>query len=120
MEPFGFTTQFIQWEPQIAQKWIDEDPLEILKMANQNKMMAQVSADLEKKANPFKGFLNPEDTVFTMDEIKGKWPKGIKGDAKEFYLADAEFEAVLGMTKEAWGELKMWKRENKKKEVGLF
>ena len=36
MEPFGFTTQFIQWEPQVAQKWIDEDPLEIMMAANRS------------------------------------------------------------------------------------
>ena len=91
MEPFGFTTQFIQWEPQVAQKWIDEDPLEILMAANRTAVAAQESKAAEAKENPFKGFLNPAENVFTMEDIKGKWPKGIKGDSKEWYLSDAEF-----------------------------
>jgi len=52
--------------------------------------------------------------------LKGKFPKGVKGNMKEHYLSDEEFEKVLGMTKSAWGELKLWKQEGKKKDVGLF
>jgi len=49
-----------------------------------------------------------------MDDIKGKFPAGIKGDSKEFYLSDAEFQEVIGMTKDEWKQVKLWKRQNKK------
>ena len=88
--------------------------------ANRTKEAAIAAKVEDAKSNPFKGFLNPEENVFTYDEIKGKWPKGIKGDSKEFYLSDAEFETVLGMTKAAWSDIKTWKREGKKKDLGLF
>lgn len=90
-------------------------------------MAANRTAEAKKEAaaadaidNPFKGFLNPAENVFTMEDLKGKWPKGIKGDKKEWYLSDAEFESVLKMTKAEWGAMKTWKQEGKKKDVGLF
>jgi len=55
-----------------------------------------------------------------MEDIVGKFPAGIKGNAKEVYLSDEEFKSVFGMTKAEWNEVKMWKRENKKKELKLF
>jgi len=30
-EPFDFTAQFIQWEPEVAQQWLDADPIAILR-----------------------------------------------------------------------------------------
>lgn len=115
--PYNFRSQFIQWSDKISQAWIDEDPLEILKKAN----MQQAAAIQEKKAEgAFAGFLDPATTTFTYEEIKGKWPKGIKGDAKEMYLSDAEFMQYLKMDKSAWMQLKAWKREGPKKAVGLF
>lgn len=36
------------------------------------------------------------------------------------YLSDAEFESVLGMTKEAFNAQPKWKRDMQKKKVDLF
>lgn len=82
--------------------------------------MQKEAAVQEKKDHPFAGFLDPATTTFTYEEIKGKWPKGIKGDAKEMYLSDEEFMKYLKMDKAAWGKLKTWKHEGPKKAVGLF
>ena len=30
-EPPDFTVQFIQWEPEVAQQWLDEDPMAIMR-----------------------------------------------------------------------------------------
>lgn len=30
-EPYTFTMNFIQWEPEVAQKWLDADPIALLK-----------------------------------------------------------------------------------------
>lgn len=45
---------------------------------------------------------------------------GIEMTQRESYLSDAEFEKVLGMTKEAFGKLVLWKKQAAKKKVGLF
>lgn len=67
----------------------------------------------EKKAHdkdhPFEGFLDPASNVFAYEDLKGKFPKGVKGNMKEYYLSDEEFEKVLGCNKEAWKSLKGWK-----------
>jgi len=64
----------------------------------------------EESKDPFDGFMNPKDKTFTYVELKGKFPEGVKGDMKEWYLADAEFEQVIGMNKDAYKELKKWKQ----------
>lgn len=114
--PYNIRCHFIQWSDAISQSWIDEDPLEKLLAENRSK----AAAEEEKANNPFAGFLDPATTTFTYEEIKGKFPKGIKGNMKEYYLSDAEFQQVLGMTKEEWGKLKLWKQEQKKQDVGIF
>ena len=116
-EPFDFTAQFIQWEPEVAQQWLDADP-----MAAMRKEFAQAAAmqAAEEAKDPFEGFLNPKDKTFAYEDIKGKFPDGIKGDKKEAYLSDADFEKVMGMGRAPFYELKGWKQSDIKKKVGLF
>jgi hypothetical protein len=56
--------------------------------------------------------------------LVNKWPEqgGLKVNPsyKELYLTDAVFEEKFKMTKEAFGQLKEWKQQNKKKDLGLF
>lgn len=35
-------------------------------------------------------------------------------------MSDDEFQQVMGMSKAEWEPLKQWKKDNKKKEKGLF
>ena len=54
------------------------------------------------------------------DEIKkGKIPKKMKPDGKEFYLSDEEFHQVLGMSKDAWSKLNTFKRNDMKNKQKL-
>ena len=76
-EPPDFTVQFIQWEPEVAQAWLDDDPM--AKMRKEFESAAELQAK-EDARDPFEGFLNPKTTTFTYEEIKGKWPANIKGD----------------------------------------
>ena len=116
-EPPAFTVQFIQWEPEVAAKWIATDPTVVAAaLAEETKAAAQAALD----ADPFEGFLDPKTNKFPYEELKGIFPKGVKPNMKEYYLSDEEFASVLGMDHAAWGELKKWKQEKKKKEVGLF
>jgi hypothetical protein len=116
-EPGLFTVNFIQWEPEVAQKWLDEDPLATLKKqsqlsAEENKAAAELSA--------FGGFLDPKTNKFTYDQLKGAFPQGVKGSHKEYYLSDADFAKIIGMNVEAYNQLKDWKKTEIKKKVGLF
>ena len=52
--------------------------------------------------------------------LKSSFPAGVVGNKKEYYLSDEEFVQVLGMQKADWDALKQWKKDRKKKEVGLF
>lgn len=116
-EPGQFTVNFIQWEPEVAQKWLDEDPLATLKKqsqlsAEENKAAAELSA--------FAGFLDPKTNKFTYDQLKGQFPQGVKGSHKEYYLSDADFVKIMGVNVEAYDKLKDWKKTDIKKKVGLF
>lgn len=76
-EPAGFTVQFIQWEPEVAQAWLDQDP-ELLKAAadvaeEEQKEAAQAHAD----ANPFEGFLDPASNKFSYEVLKTSFPEGV-------------------------------------------
>ena len=116
-EPPDFTCSFIQWEPEVAMAWLEADPL--LKMRREFEAQEEIKKK-ESERDPFEGYLNPANKVFTYDEIKGKFPEGIKGDMKEWYMTDDEFEKVMGMNKTAYQELKKWRQQDIKKKVGLF
>jgi len=64
--------------------------------------------------------LRPEEKSFPYAELKGLWPEGVRHDSKEWYISDAEFPEVMGMTKEEFRKLPKWKQTNKKKEMGLY
>lgn len=100
------------WEDEVAEAWLTSDPETLLKAKEVEKQEAQKAAEEKKqhdKDHPFEGFLDPETNTIAYEDLKGKFPKGVKGNMKEFYLSDEEFEKVLGMNKAAWKELKGWK-----------
>ena len=47
-------------------------------------------------------------------------PSGVDPAKKELSLSDEEFDSIFGMDKTAFSSLPTWKRNAKKKEVGLF
>ena len=55
-----------------------------------------------------------------LEALKGKFPEGVKPDAKEQYLSAEEFTAAFGMDKAAFAELRLWKQKDLKKKAGLF
>ena len=65
-------------------------------------------------------FLDPETNVMKLEDLKGKFPEGVKPDAKEQYLSAEEFQAVFNMDKDSFNQLKLWKQKELKKKVGLF
>lgn len=61
-------------------------------------------AEEEAKANkdPFEGFLDPKTNKFKYEDLKGKFPEGVRADSKPAYLSDEEFEAVFKMKRDAF------------------
>jgi len=116
-EPAQFTVQFIQWEPEIAEKWLKDDPLLIAKAA-----AAAQAAEEAKEASKdiFEGFLDPKTNKFPLDELKSSFPKGVFGKKKEYYLSDEDFEATFSMKMAEYEKLKGWKQMDLKKKYGLF
>lgn len=52
--------------------------------------------------------------------MKGKFPEGVKPDAKPDYMTDEEFEAVFKMNRADYKALKSWKQTDLKKKFELF
>jgi hypothetical protein len=46
--------------------------------------------------------------------------EGIAENSREQHLHPDEFEKVFGITKENFNEVRLWKRQELKKKVGLF
>lgn len=117
-EPPAFQVQFIQWEPEVAAQWLESDP-EVLRANTEEEVKQQASA-AAAAANPFAGKLDPATNKFTYEVLKSSFPEGVAPNAKEYYLSDEEFASVIAMPKAEWDAMKQWKRDRKKKEVGLF
>lgn len=56
---------------------------------------------------------------FPLQELKTSTPEGIDPSRRELYLSDADFMEVFKMEKKMFGALAKWKRDMKKKDVGL-
>ena len=48
------------------------------------------------------------------------WPPGVSADERERWLSNAEFEKVLGVSREAWEKMPKWKRSTIRREADLF
>ena len=48
------------------------------------------------------------------------WPPGVSADERERWLSNAEFEKVLGVSREAWEKMPKWKRDRIRREADLF
>ena len=48
------------------------------------------------------------------------WPEDVPPDSRESFLSDADFEQTLGMSRESFHALPLWRRQQRKKQVGLF
>jgi hypothetical protein len=61
--------------------------------------------------------------AFTLEQLQDEsyWkPKGVPAEQRETYLADAAFQDLFGMDKDAFEKLPQWKRTAAKKEHRLF
>ncbi|KAG6471279.1 hypothetical protein ZIOFF_072390 [Zingiber officinale] len=66
---------------------------------------------------------NGDETTFSYERLKTKSSNPVHGidyKQREAYLSDAEFETVLGMTKEAFYRQPKWKQDMQKRKLDLF
>ncbi|KAG1371083.1 Villin-2 [Cocos nucifera] len=64
-----------------------------------------------------------DQSTFSYERLKAKSSNPIRGidyKRREAYLSDAEFQIVLGMTKEAFYRQPKWKQDMQKRKVDLF
>ena len=66
------------------------------------------------------GFLDHTAHSFPYDDIKGKKVANIDPMNREMYLQEADFFKHMGCTKAEWTDVKKWKKDQKKKDAGLF
>jgi len=63
--------------------------------------------------------IKPREPVLTLEQLKKK-PAGIDILALEWYLTNVDFERVFKMNRPKFYQLPKWKRDQLKKNVGLF
>ena len=58
--------------------------------------------------------------TFSYDELKAGTPHGVDPTQKEIYLNDTEFVKLFGSDKATFAKSPKWKKDQKKKDLGLF
>jgi hypothetical protein len=92
----------------------------------QEEKVEEKSAEIfkEEQTKPAKNEASSDDTpaittFFSLEELKSG-VEGIAANSREQYLHPDVFEKVFGMTKEKFNEMRLWRRTESKKKVGLF
>ena len=122
-EPPSFTTHFPEWEEEVSQEWLAPDPYTAAKMtttAEREAYYAQKKTEQSAGESGDGDWADAETTKHALDTLKNTFPEGVNPRRKEYYLTDADFQAVFGMDVSAWEGLKEWKRKDLKKKAGLF
>jgi len=115
-EPPSFTIHFPEWKKELAQKWLEEDPVRQM----QGNLLKKITMKIEEEKEEEAKYDDPKTRVMAYADLKDVFPERVIPDKKEQYLSDEEFQVVFKMTKEKFAELKKWKQQDLKKGVGLF
>lgn len=118
-----FKNFFPEWEEEVSQEWMEPDPY----TKQMNKLKAERKAyeeerwgKKEEKSVASGAFLDPETNKFDLADLQKGIPEGVEPSKKELYLSDEQFVSALGMTLDAFNNLKLWKQKDVKKKTGLF
>lgn len=110
-EPPNFTSNFLGgWDHNLFKN--AKDSYEQMKgsLMGENAGITLATAEIAKY-----------DKTYTIEELqKDPCPEGVDPVNKEQHLSDADFKKYFGMSKEEYGGVAAWKRNNLKKKVGLF
>ena len=138
-EPTMFTAQFQGWTATESAAFVDpfEAKLAALKASQSQKQSsapkvvlkatpapapapAAVVAPKAAPAPAAAAAAAPVSGTFSYDELKTGVPAGVDPARKEEYLDAATFAKIFGSDKATFLALPKWKRDAKKKELGLF
>eukprot|EP00163_Fabomonas_tropica_P012650 TRINITY_DN23990_c0_g1_i1.p1 TRINITY_DN23990_c0_g1~~TRINITY_DN23990_c0_g1_i1.p1 ORF type:complete len:848 (+),score=337.64 TRINITY_DN23990_c0_g1_i1:44-2545(+) len=132
-EPAMFTCHFLGWDASKSQ--VFEDPYEKkmreireareAALAEKEAEEAAAAPPAEAESAPAlapapEATADPNTTKFSLAELQAGTPEGVDPAKKEAFLKDDEFEGALGMTREAFAGLALWKQQNAKKKAGIF
>ena len=81
------------------------------------KKMTLVKQQIEEEESKFE---DSKGAKYDLETLKSTFPEGVDPTRKEAYLEDSVFKEVFKMTQDEFYQLKKWKQQNLKKEVGLF
>jgi hypothetical protein len=86
--------------------------------AEQSKVMVQSKTEAPSATS---NFSDPSTSPsLSYDELKGTFPATVDPTKKELYLSDDEFARLFGVSKDTFIAQPAWKRNQKKKDLGLF
>jgi len=71
-------------------------------------------------SGPSSGSATAPGPFYSLAELKAGIPAGVVASKKELHLSDADFEAVLGVNRDAFAKLAGWKQADIKKKAGIF
>ena len=93
-----------------------------LNMAPQSTPQAEREGVLTPRNSAFRAsYADPRTSRFNFESIaSGRGTAPLDPVCKELYLVDADFQQLFKMSKRDFYELKLWKRVELKKSVGLF
>lgn len=104
LEPLEFISLFPEWEKR-------NDVEEINLQEGRSKEPIKISEMLNELTQ----------TEYPLSVLKERpLPEGVDPTKLELYLNDSDFKIALGMTKQEFEQLPIWKQTNLKKEQGLF
>lgn len=119
-----FTSQFVGWDSSLAEKnkYVDPYQAKLDALAKEKAAKSGVQEET-KSAAPAAAPVKAPAAVggfFSYETLKSGIPDGVDPANKETYLSDAEFLTVIGVSKADFAKQPGWKKQAKKKEVGLF
>lgn len=120
-EPLMFTSYFMGWDTELFNKNKFEDPYEKKLREAAAKKAGTAVADAPAAAPaPAPVTVFSASGAYSYEELKSGIPAGVDPSKKEEYLTEAVFQEKFGMDKAAFSAQPKWKRDAKKKELGLF
>lgn len=81
---------------------------------------APVVASTPAPVVPVAAAASSSATKCSLDSLKSGVPAGVDPSRKEDFLDDAAFQSAIGMSRSDFAALPKWKRDAKKKEIGIF
>lgn len=124
-EPSMFTTHFVPWDEQMSErnKFVDpyEEKLRAIRRRSFPTDINGVATSLQEAS-----VSNDSEPIvyitgyFPFKDVKAGSIPGMNLQARETYLDDETFKEKLGVDRDTFNAMPRWKRDQKKKDIGIF